>query len=87
MQELMKAVCPICGLEVNDLGIHIQADKDMLEIAKVRHPECETPDGIDRQCLEKLRDCTESGVSCDFFTGAGQQFRQTGRDPVEMGKK
>ncbi len=75
MPELAKALCPICGLEVNDLGIHIQADKDMLEILKVRHPECETPDGVRPECLEKLKQCTESGLSCDFFTGADKQGR------------
>ena len=87
MPELMKAICPICGLEVNDLAIHIQADEDMLEIVKLRHPECQTPDGIDRPCLEKLRECTESGGSCGFFTGAHQPIRQSGRDPAQRGKK
>ena len=70
MPELMKALCPICGLEVNDLAIHIEADKDMLAILTMRHPECDTPDGIHPKCLEKLRQCTGEGLSCGFFTGA-----------------
>jgi len=73
MQKLASAVCPICGLEVNDLAIHISADRDMIEIATVRHPDYETPDGIHPQCLEKLRACTESGIACGFFTGGDNQ--------------
>lgn len=69
MQRSAKAICPICGLEVDYLDLHVGADEEMLEIAKVRHPECETPDGIHPKCLEKLRQCTEEGLSCDFFTG------------------
>lgn len=69
MERLMKAVCPICGLEVDYLDIHVRADEAMLEILKARHPECETADGIHPERLGKLRQCTEEGLSCDFFAG------------------
>lgn len=69
-----KEVCPLCGLEVNDLDVHIRADQDLVEIAKLRHPEYAVRDDIHPEVLDHLRKCAVSEFFCSFFTGVKRTF-------------
>ena len=73
--EKMIQVCPLCGLEVSDLAVHIRADQDLIEIAKQRYPEYAAHDGIHPEVLDNLRKCAVSEFFCNFFTGVKRLFR------------